>query len=85
MTNSWACGGCGMLNGDRASCEACGTSSPTATAADLAVTAMHDAAAARRAQVNEAAGGNHELAALLGRVVDAHLDDALALRSLEVV
>ncbi|MGP4092746.1 hypothetical protein [Streptomyces sp. KR55] len=47
MSSAWTCDGCGVPNIDRASCEACGTSSPTATAADLARTALQDAAAAR--------------------------------------
>ncbi|OIJ99010.1 hypothetical protein BIV25_10915 [Streptomyces sp. MUSC 14] len=82
MSGTWPCNGCGITNADRASCEACGTSSPTATAADLAQTALKDAAAARAAQVEEAARGNHQLADHLGNVVDAHLDDVLALRRL---
>lgn len=81
---SWTCDGCGAPNIDRASCEACGTSSPTATAADLARTALKDAAAARAAQVEEAARGNHRLADHLGSVTDAHLDDALAMRRLGI-
>ncbi|MGW2651975.1 hypothetical protein ACWC2T_45765 [Streptomyces sp. NPDC001393] len=84
MGGTWTCGGCGIANVDRASCEACGTSSPTATAADLADTALKDAAAARAAQIEEASRGNHQLAVHLGSVVDAHLDDALALLHLGI-
>ncbi|MFG3267851.1 hypothetical protein [Streptomyces bobili] len=80
LNSFWPCGCCGTGNADRASCAACGTSSPTATPAALAATALRDAAAARAAQRQEAARGNHRLAADLGAVMDAHLDDALALR-----
>ncbi|WP_143651142.1 hypothetical protein [Streptomyces phaeoluteigriseus] len=82
MNSSWSCGSCGTDNADRASCAACGTSSPTATTAALAVTALRDAATARAAQLREAARGNHHLAAHLAVVMDAYLDDALALRRL---
>jgi hypothetical protein len=84
MSSAWTCDSCGVPNVDRASCEACGTSSPTATAADLARTALKDAAAARAAQVEEAARGHHRLADHLGSVTDAHLDDALAMRRLGI-
>lgn len=83
--NTFDCGGCGMLNVDRASCEACGTSSPTRHRRRSRGTAMHDAATARAAQVEEAARGNHQLADYLGHVTDAHLDDALALHRLEAI
>ncbi|MGW7134482.1 hypothetical protein ACWGIA_39940 [Streptomyces bobili] len=82
MNGFWLCGCCGTGNAGRASCAACGTSSPTATPAALAATALRDAAAARAAQRQEAARGNHHLAAHLGAVMDAHLDDALALSCL---
>ncbi|MER5227816.1 hypothetical protein [Streptomyces flaveus] len=85
MNSAWTCDGCGIPNVDRGSCEACGTSSPTATAADLARTALRDAAAARAAQVEEAARSNHRLADCLGSVTDTHLDDALAVRRLGIV
>ncbi|MGR7000715.1 hypothetical protein ACU686_26125 [Yinghuangia aomiensis] len=79
--NAWICGACDTRNpNSRASCEACATSSPTATPARLAETAMADAAEARRAQKEVAAQGHSELAARLAQVVDAHLDDAAALR-----
>ncbi|MGW2602481.1 hypothetical protein [Streptomyces klenkii] len=80
--DSWTCNDCGTHVCDRASCQACGTSSPTATPDSLAATALMDAAAARAAQVKELAQGNTELADYLSCIVDAHLDDALALRRL---
>ncbi|MFI9248373.1 hypothetical protein ACIGXF_38820 [Streptomyces sp. NPDC053086] len=85
MTSTWTCDGCGISNVDRSSCEACGTSSRTATPGSLAVTALKDAAAARAAQIEEAARGNQDLADHLSNVTDAHLDDALALRRLGTV
>ncbi|WP_405803412.1 hypothetical protein OG729_39385 [Streptomyces sp. NBC_00210] len=84
MSSAWTCDGCGVPHIDHASCEACGTSSPSATAADLARTAPKDAPAARAAQVEEAARGNHRLADPLDSVSDAHLDDALAMRRLAI-
>lgn len=85
MSSAWTCDGYGVPHIDRASREACGTSSPTATAADLAKTALRDSAAARAAQVEEAARGKHHLADHLGKVTDAHLDEALAVRRLGFV
>lgn len=83
MVNSdFTCPACTTANSGRASCMVCATESPTATAESLAATAVQDAGAARAAQREEAARGNHDLAASLGRVSDAHLDDALALRHL---
>jgi hypothetical protein len=84
MSSAWTCDGCGVPNIDHASCEACGTSSPTATAADLARTALKDAATARAAQAEEATRGNHRLTDHLDSVTDAHLDDALAMRRLGI-
>jgi riboflavin synthase alpha subunit len=80
--NSFTCGACSTINTNRAACCVCGTASATATPESLATTALADAAAARAAQLEEAAKGNHELAEHLGHVTDAHLDDALALRCL---
>ncbi|MCW8383967.1 hypothetical protein [Streptomyces justiciae] len=82
MSSMWTCGACGTGNADRASCLACATSSPTATPDTLAATALLDAADARAAQLDEASRGNHDLAQSLTPVIDMHLDDALALRSL---
>ncbi|WP_042422331.1 hypothetical protein [Streptacidiphilus anmyonensis] len=82
MNSPWDCGACGTPEDTRASCLVCGTSSPTATPDSLAATALEDAYAAHRARTEEAARGNHDLAAHLGRVADACLDDALAMRQL---
>ncbi|MGW5434198.1 hypothetical protein ACWET9_44860 [Streptomyces sp. NPDC004059] len=84
MSSAWTCDAWGTSNVDRASCDACHTSSPTATAADLAKTALRDAAPARTAQVEEATRGNDRLARHLGSVVDTYLDDALALQQLGI-
>lgn len=83
MSTSWICGACGTTNVGRASCEACATSSPAATPHALAATALRDAAATHEAQVDESARGNHELAAYLGTVVDAHLDDARVMQGFD--
>ncbi len=81
MESTWICEGCSTRNADiRASCEVCAASSPKATPASLAATALADAAAARTAQLEVTAQGHTELAAHLGRVVDTYLDDALDLR-----
>jgi hypothetical protein len=84
MSSAWTCDACGNSNVNRASRDACGTSSPTATAAELVKTTLRDAAAARTAQVEEATRGNGRLARHLGSVVDAYLDDALALQQLSI-
>lgn len=76
--SDFTCGACTTPNTGRDACKACDTARPQS----LAATALADAGAARAVQLEETERGNHALAAHLGHVADAHLDDALALRRL---